>query len=91
MGTSARLRSRRVGRAEVNTLILAAGATLLGIGLVCLATLPFLEQSWIGLAQQAVVLGFLGVGIVVAGFVAFPLAKAEAKVRECQGCKEETE
>ena len=73
----------------MNNLILAAGATLLTVGLVCLATLPFLEQSWIGLAQQAVVLGFLSVGVAAAAFVAYPLAKAEADVRRCEGCKEE--
>ena len=72
-----------------NNLILAAGATLLAFGLVCLATLPFLDATWLSVAQQAVVLGFLSVGIVVAGFVAYPLAKAEAKVRECEGCKED--
>ena len=65
----------------MNHVILAAGATLLTVGGVCLATLPFLEPSWIGLAQQAVVLGFLAIGIVVVGVVAYPLAVAEAKVR----------
>ncbi len=66
-----------------------SGGFLLGFGLVCLAALPFLEQSWIGLAQQAVVLGFLSVGVAAAAFVAYPLAKAEADVRRCEGCKEE--
>ena len=72
----------------MNRLIAAAGATLLTVGGVCLATLPFLEQSWIGLAQQAVVLGFLSVGIVAATFVAYPWVKAEADVRRCEGCPE---
>ena len=70
----------------MNNLILAAAATLLTIGGVCLATLPFLDATWPSVAQQAVVLGFLSVGIVVAGFVAYPLAKAEADVKRCKGC-----
>ncbi len=70
----------------MNNLILAAGATLLTVGGVCLATLPFLDATWLSVAQQAVVLGFLSVGIVAAAFVAYPLAKAEADVRRCQGC-----
>lgn len=73
----------------MNNLIVAAGTALLVVGGVCLATLPFLEQSWIGLAQQAVVLGFLSVGIVAATFVAYPWVKAEADVKRCQGCEEE--
>ena len=70
----------------MNHVILAAGATLLTVGGVCLAVLPFTAATWLDVAQLGVVLGFLSVGIAAAAFVVYPLAKAEAKVRECQGC-----
>ena len=74
----------------MNNAILAAGATLLGIGLVCLAALPFTEPAWQNLAELGIILGFLAVGIVALTVLAYPLAKAEADVKRCKGCDEET-
>ena len=73
----------------MNNLILAAGATLLTVGGLCLVALPFTEPTWLSVAQTGIVLGFLSVGIVVAGVVAYPLVVAEADVKRCQGCKED--
>ncbi len=76
----------------MNHLILAAGATLLVIGGVCLAALPFAEASWANTVQTAIVFAFLAVGVVVLGFVAKPLADAEAdcKRKECEEKGEDT-
>ncbi len=75
----------------MNNLILAAGATLLTIGAVCLGTLPFTEASWAGTVQTAIIFAFLAVGVIVLGFVAYPLAKAEARVKVCKECNEKGE
>lgn len=71
----------------MNRIILAAGTTLLTIGLVCLATLPFTNPTWMNVAQTGIVLGFLSVGVIVMGFVAYPMAQAEAdcKRKACEG------
>ena len=70
----------------MNNAILAAGAVLLGIGLVCLAALPFTEPAWQNLAELGIILGFLTTGIVALAVIAYPLAVAEADVKRCQGC-----
>ena len=76
----------------MNKALLMSGTTLLGIGLVCLAALPFAEASWANTVQTAIVFSFMAVGVVVLGFVAYPLAKAEAdcKRKECEDKGEAT-
>ncbi len=74
----------------MNNLILAAGATLLTIGGVCLATLPFVEATWQNVAMTGIVLGFMAAGAVVLGFVAYPMAKAEADCKR-ESCGESSE
>ncbi len=74
----------------MNRLIAAAAAYLLGIGLVCLALLPFVTASWMDVAMAGVLFGFLAIGVVALAFVAYPLAKAEADCKR-KACEESSE
>ncbi len=67
------------------------GAALIGVSMACIAFIPFAStKTWMDVTFMLGLFAIIGV-VTIAAFalIGYPLAKADADVRRCNGCKDE--
>lgn len=69
------------------------GVALIGIAAACIAAIPFLDtRTWMDVTFNLGLFAIIAVVAIAAiALIGHPLAVAEAKVKECKGCKDEEE
>ncbi|KKL74345.1 hypothetical protein LCGC14_2065820 [marine sediment metagenome] len=68
------------------------GVALIGIAAACIASIPFLDapKTWMEVTFILGIFAIIGVVTIAAlALIGYPLAKADADVRRCNGCKDE--